>query len=93
MNDDTEGLKWDALAAKESGGDWSIDTGNGYYGGLQFDLPTWQAYKPPGAPDDPAAATRAQQINAAITAIRARGGPQSLWPTNWPQLGWRPLTG
>ena len=36
--------RWQGVAECESGGDWSIDTGNGYYGGLQFSLETWQAY-------------------------------------------------
>ena len=35
---------WDRLAQCESGGNWSINTGNGYYGGLQFSLGTWRAY-------------------------------------------------
>lgn len=81
------GLNWDALAAKESSGNWGANTGNGYFGGLQFDQSTWNAYKPPGAPDNPALATREQQIQAGINGIRARGGPQSLWPQNWQQLG------
>ncbi|KQH75599.1 hypothetical protein AO501_25315 [Mycobacterium gordonae] len=80
-------LNWDALAAKESGGNWAANTGNGYFGGLQFDLPTWKAYKPAGAPDNPALATREQQIAAGMAGIQARGGPQSLWPQNWQQLG------
>lgn len=37
-------VNWDAVAACESGGDWSINTGNGYYGGLQFKHSTWIAY-------------------------------------------------
>lgn len=80
-------LNWDALAAKESSGNWQANTGNGYFGGLQFDLPTWKAYKPAGAPDNPALATREQQIAAGMAGIQARGGPQSLWPQNWQQLG------
>ena len=35
---------WDSVAACESGGNWSINTGNGYYGGLQFTSSTWKAY-------------------------------------------------
>ena len=38
------GSVWDSVAACESGGNWSIDTGNGYYGGLQFSSSTWNAY-------------------------------------------------
>lgn len=83
----TGGYDWDKLALAESGGNWHIDTGNGVYGGLQFDLPTWKAYKPAGAPDNPAQATKEQQIEAGMNAMKARGGPQSLWPQNWQSLG------
>lgn len=83
-------LNWDALAAAEASGNWSANTGNGYYGGLQFDMQTWRASKPEGAPDNPALATKEQQIAAATKALRARGGPQSLWPQNWSKLGWGP---
>ena len=41
---------WDRLAQCESGGNWAINTGNGYYGGLQFSLGTWQAYGGTGLP-------------------------------------------
>ena len=44
------GTVWDSLAACESGGNWAINTGNGYYGGLQFSLGTWQAYGGSGLP-------------------------------------------
>jgi len=37
-------VNWDAIAQCESGGNWSINTGNGYYGGLQFTQQTWEAY-------------------------------------------------
>ncbi|MET0785489.1 MAG: transglycosylase family protein [Paenisporosarcina sp.] len=40
----SDGINWDAIAECESGGDWSINTGNGYYGGLQFSHSTWIAY-------------------------------------------------
>lgn len=40
----SSGVNWDAIAACESGNDWSINTGNGYYGGLQFSHSTWIAY-------------------------------------------------
>jgi hypothetical protein len=42
---------WDRVAECESGGNWSINTGNGYYGGLQFSLGTWAAYGGQGRPD------------------------------------------
>jgi hypothetical protein len=40
----SSGVNWDAIAECESGGDWHINTGNGYYGGLQFSHSTWIAY-------------------------------------------------
>ena len=43
---------WDQLAQCESGGNWAINTGNGYYGGLQFNLGTWQAYGGTGYPHE-----------------------------------------
>ena len=42
---------WDRLAQCESGGNWHINTGNGYYGGLQFSLGTWHAYGGTGLPE------------------------------------------
>lgn len=41
---DSGGVNWDAIADCESGGNWSTNTGNGYYGGLQFSHSTWIAY-------------------------------------------------
>jgi hypothetical protein len=43
--------RWSGVARCESGGNWSINTGNGYYGGLQFSLGTWSAYGGQGRPD------------------------------------------
>lgn len=56
---------WDAVAECESSGNWSINTGNGYYGGLQFDQQTWEAHG--GLEFAPRAdlATREQQIAVA----------------------------
>lgn len=81
------GLNWDALAGRESGGNWQINTGNGYFGGLQFDQKTWEQYG--GLQYAPRAdqATKEQQIEVATRAMQQRGGPQSLWPQNWQQLG------
>jgi uncharacterized protein YabE (DUF348 family) len=72
------GLNWDAVAACESGGDWSINTGNGFYGGLQFDSGTWLAYG--GGQYAPRAdlATREQQIAVATRDYEANGS--SPWP-------------
>ena len=59
---------WDAIAACESGGNWAANTGNGYYGGLQFNLGTWQAYGGTGRPDQN---SREQQI-AVAERVRCR---------------------
>jgi len=63
----SDGRNWDAVAQCESGGNWSINTGNGYYGGLQFLTSTWLAYG--GGRYAPRAdlATRSQQIAVAST--------------------------
>jgi hypothetical protein len=67
---------WDAIAACESGGNWAADTGNGYYGGLQFNLGTWHAYGGPGRPDQQ---SRATQISVA-ERVRAASGGYGAWP-------------
>jgi len=83
----TGGYNFDALAKLEAGGNWSINTGNGYFGGLQFDQSTWDAYKPAGFPARADLASREQQIQVAMIAMQARGGPESLWPQNYSALG------
>jgi hypothetical protein len=45
-------VNWSGVAECESSGDWRINTGNGYYGGLQFSLRTWRAYGGDGMPND-----------------------------------------
>ncbi len=71
-----DGGVWDRIAACESGGNWSANTGNGYYGGLQFSLGTWQAYGGSGRPDQN---SRAQQIAVAERVRDAEGG-YGAWP-------------
>ena len=75
---------WDALAQCESGGNWSINTGNGYYGGLQFNLGTWQAYGGQGYPHQN---SREQQIAIAQKLVNANGGSYGAWPHCSSQLG------
>lgn len=67
---------WDELAQCESGGDWSINTGNGFGGGLQFTDSTWEAFGGSGAPED---AGRAEQIQVA-ERVKAEQG-MNAWPT------------
>lgn len=67
---------WDSLARCESGGNWAINTGNGYYGGLQFSLGTWQAYGGSGLPSNN---SREEQIRIA-TKVRDAAGGYGAWP-------------
>ena len=57
--------QWDAVAKCESGGNWSINTGNGYYGGLQFSYSTWLAYNGDDFAQRADLASRAEQITVA----------------------------
>ncbi|MBS2936525.1 transglycosylase family protein [Nocardioides sp. J2M5] len=74
---------WDALAKCESGGNWAINTGNGYYGGLQFSLGTWRAYGGTGLPSQ---ASRETQI-AIATKLRDASGGYGAWPGCAAKLG------
>jgi uncharacterized protein YabE (DUF348 family) len=74
---------WDRLAQCESGGNWATNTGNGYYGGLQFSLGTWRAYGGGGLPSD---ASRLTQI-AIATKIRSASGGYGAWPACAAALG------
>ncbi|HZE48285.1 MAG TPA: transglycosylase family protein [Jatrophihabitantaceae bacterium] len=74
----TSGLNWDAVAACESGGNWHINTGNGFYGGLQFDYGTWQSNGGGAYASRADLASREQQIAVANRLYAARGS--SPWP-------------
>ncbi|WP_253864049.1 resuscitation-promoting factor [Prauserella halophila] len=80
------GAVWDRLAQCESTGNWSINTGNGYYGGLQFNKQTWDAYGGSQYAAYPHEASREQQIDIATKLRDARGG-YSAWPHCASQLG------
>ncbi|WPH58886.1 hypothetical protein SEA_LUCKYSOCKE_182 [Streptomyces phage LuckySocke] len=88
-----DSVNWDAIAQCESGGNWSINTGNGYYGGLQFSLPTWRGYGGQGMPNQ---ASRSEQIRIAEKVLAgqgigawpvcgARGGSQKTYKAPQPQ--------
>ena len=81
-----DGSVWDRLAQCESGGNWSINTGNGYYGGLQFDLRTWRAYGGEAYAPMPHQATREEQI-AVATKVRDDRGGYGAWPACARNLG------
>ncbi len=76
------GVNWDAVAACESGGNWSINTGNGYYGGLQFTMGTWRSNGGSGSPHN---ASREEQIRVAENVLQSQG--IGAWPTlRWARL-------
>ncbi len=81
------GNVWDLLARCESGGNWSINTGNGYYGGLQFGLGTWANYGGLSYAPRPDLATRQEQITVAERLRAARGW--APWPACSLKLGLR----
>ena len=68
-------INWDAIAQCESGGNWAINTGNGYYGGLQFTLSTWRANGGTGMPQN---ASRDTQIAVAERVAATQG--IGAWP-------------
>ncbi|MET7919582.1 transglycosylase family protein [Streptomyces avermitilis] len=70
---------WDRIAQCESGGNWHINTGNGYYGGLQFSAGTWRAYGGTAYAATADQASRDQQIAVATKVQRAQGW--GAWPT------------
>ena len=70
-----DSVNWDAVAQCESGGNWSTNTGNGAYGGLQFKQATWSAN---GGVGDPATAPRTEQIRVAENVVRTQG--LGAWP-------------
>lgn len=78
------GSVWDSLAACESGGNWAINTGNGYYGGVQFSLGSWQAV---GGSGLPSSASREEQIMRAEMLLARQGW--GAWPSCSAKLGLR----
>ena len=75
---------WDRLAQCESGGNWRINTGNGYYGGIQFSLSSWRAVGGTGYPHQ---ASKAEQIRRG-EALKAKQG-WGAWPACTRKLGLR----
>ncbi|HEY3139979.1 MAG TPA: transglycosylase family protein [Acidimicrobiales bacterium] len=75
---------WDALAQCESGGNWSINTGNGYYGGIQFSLGSWRGVGGEGYPHEN---SRETQIEMGIRLYESSGW--GAWPACTRKLGLR----
>ncbi|MEU8977420.1 transglycosylase family protein [Streptomyces sp. NPDC048309] len=70
--------EWDAVAQCESGGNWSINTGNGFYGGLQFSASTWAAYGGSAYASTADQASKSQQIAVGEKVLAAQG--KGAWP-------------
>jgi len=82
-----DSVDWDAIAQCESGGNWSTNTGNGHFGGLQFKPATWSSN---GGVGSPATASRTEQIRVAENVLRSQGlkawpkcGAQAASPAVW----------
>ncbi|KOG31714.1 MULTISPECIES: transglycosylase family protein [Streptomyces] len=71
--------EWDRVAQCESGGNWSINTGNGYYGGLQFSASTWAAYGGTAYAPTANQASKSQQITIAEKVLAGQG--KGAWPS------------
>lgn len=71
----SSGVNWDAVAACESGGNWAINTGNSFHGGLQFSLGTWHSNGGSGMPEN---ASRDEQIRVAENVLHSQG--IGAWP-------------
>jgi resuscitation-promoting factor RpfA len=80
-----DGSTWDALAQCESSGDWSINTGNGYYGGLQFAQSTWEGFGGGAYASRADLASREQQIAIAEKTLAVQGW--GAWPACSAKLG------
>ena len=82
LGDPNNYASWDALAQCESGGNWQINTGNGYYGGLQFSLSSWQGVGGTGYPHEH---SRETQIAMGQRLYASSGW--GAWPACSAQLG------
>jgi resuscitation-promoting factor RpfA len=83
--------EWDAVAQCESGGNWQINTGNGFYGGLQFTNSTWAAYGGTAYASRADLATKAQQIAVAEKVLAGQG--KGAWPVCGKGLSSTPYNG
>ncbi|MFG2983108.1 transglycosylase family protein [Streptomyces sp. NPDC048258] len=76
---------WDKVAQCESGGNWAINTGNGYYGGVQFSQSTWSGFGGTAYAARADLATKQQQILIAEKVLKVQG--EGAWPTCGPAAG------
>jgi hypothetical protein len=83
----SEGSRWDQLSQCESGGNWSINTGNGFTGGVQFLQSTWLAMGGGEFAPDAYLASKAEQIVVAERLVKVSGW--GAWPGCTSKFGWR----
>ncbi|MFJ8200177.1 transglycosylase family protein [Streptomyces sp. NPDC096152] len=83
--------EWDAVAQCESGGNWSINTGNGFYGGLQFTNSTWAAFGGTAYASRADLASKSQQIAVAEKVLASQG--KGAWPVCGKNLSSTPYSG
>lgn len=79
------GSVWDRVAQCESGGNWHINTGNGYYGGLQFAAGTWRSHGGSAYAARADLASRSAQIAVAQRVLASQG--PGAWPVCGPRAG------
>jgi len=84
LGDPNLDASWDKLAQCESGGNWSINTGNGYYGGLQFSLSTWRGLGGTGLPSD-----HSREVQIAMGKKLWQSSGWGAWPACTRSFGWR----
>ena len=75
---------WDRLAQCESGGNWAINTGNGYYGGLQFALSSWRSVGGTGYPHE-----HSREVQIEMGRRLWQSGGWAHWPACTSKFGWR----
>lgn len=81
--DPSDPASWDRLAQCEAGGNWAINTGNGYYGGLQFSLSSWRAVGGTGLPSE-----HSREIQIAMGQRLHASGGWGHWPGCSRSFGW-----
>jgi uncharacterized protein YabE (DUF348 family) len=74
----SDGNIWDAIASCEAGGNWAINTGNGYYGGVQFDQSTWE--RNGGLQYAPRADLASREEQIAIASVTQQRQGWGAWP-------------
>ncbi|SDT71771.1 LysM peptidoglycan-binding domain-containing protein [Actinoplanes derwentensis] len=85
-----DSINWEAIARCESGGNWGINTGNGYYGGLQFSHGTWRAYGGARYASTANRASKSEQIRIAERVLRGQG--IGAWPTCGRRNAYKPAS-